>query len=180
MGGTIEYDSNPSSNPSVIPNQDTASLYLLPSKPPLKHTNSFYVNRTGLLIADGGWKHWSFYLYPGSQIVATACAEDSFNSYYLNLIKGSSNYKSWSEDPLDSSYINSSILIIKCSPLSGEPFTKKLVFEVHEEDTYYIILQNTLLSSHTYYRVAVRESNWICSQWYTKLHRSPWLYVLHH
>ena len=131
MGGDLDYG-------NLSPDPENASLYLLPSKPPLKHTNSFYVNKTNIQISSDYWKHWSFYLYPGSQIVVFACAEDSLQNFDLHLIRGNGNYKSWDNNPR-SKYV---ITTEKVLPCSSNPSTKKIIYKVQSEDMYYVVLEN--------------------------------------
>ena len=140
MGGDLEYDSN-----SQFVTPEYASLYLLPSKPPLKHTNSFYVNKTNILVSDDSWKHWSFYLYPGSKIEMSACQINGDYDFEIHLIKGNGNFNSWSHNG-KSKYVVTTKDVSGCSSSPA----KKIVYTVTKEDMYYMVLENNYFLTSNY------------------------------
>ena len=140
LGGQVNYEDHQS---IVSPDPDTASLYLLSSKPSLTHTNSFFVNKTHLISSDS-YRYWYYYLYPGSKITVSGCTSNS-RSFYLILVKGKGTFKSWINHPYSWHTVATKLVQTRCPNLNDPSST--LVYDITDEDTYYVIMDNTLIWS---------------------------------
>ena len=134
LGGHLNYIGGQSNE---FPHPDTASLYLLSSKPSLVHTNSFFFNKT-LLFFPPTYLSFDYYLYPGSKITVSGCTSNSWSGYHLILVKGKANFNSWRSNRFSWYSVASVQVQTSCSNLNNALAT--LVYNITYEDRYYVIM----------------------------------------
>ena len=126
----------------TLSGDDSATLYLLRSTPPLSGPTN---NLTTKFEADNpadNYKYLYYYLYPGSKMEMKYCLSGMRGPLTFALIKGKSNFNSWKDDG-DSYHTLTQFTV--SNPCSQSIMTFPFVFT--SEDTYYFVFDNLQLRS---------------------------------
>ena len=126
----------------TLSGDDSATLYLLRSTPPLSGpTNNFSTKFEADNPADS-YKYLYYYLYPGSKMEMTYCLSGTSGPLTFALIKGKSNFNSWEDDGNSYHTLTQFTVSNPCSQSIA-----KFPFVFTSEDTYYFVFDNLRLRS---------------------------------
>ena len=121
---------------------DSATLYLLRSTPPLSGPSRNFSATFETYNPADSYKYLYYYLHPGSKMEMTYCLSGTTGSLTFALIKGKSNFHSWEDDGDGSHTLTRFTVNNDCS--SGPPQSFSYVFT--SGDTYYFVFDNLQLS----------------------------------
>uniref|UniRef100_A0A1X7VTW5 E3 ubiquitin-protein ligase APD1-4 middle domain-containing protein n=1 Tax=Amphimedon queenslandica TaxID=400682 RepID=A0A1X7VTW5_AMPQE len=122
-----------------LPSGSTGHAYLIDTVPPLSEKNM--VNFTKYFgLNSGEFEYWHYYLYKGSNISYSACvSEDSHaTSFSFYIVKGTSKFSSWKDEPTKSKAVSSVYVATSCD--QGFNY---LTYSIKDEDHYYLAYSHT-------------------------------------
>lgn len=126
-----------------------AHLYLLTNEPPpLSFHHTIQFNDSFSLI-EGQYQYWHFYMHANSNFSLEGCVTNSQDSYTFYIIKGTSNFHSWTDNPSSAKAVSSKYITKQCQ------FGKtSLTYSIAHDDHYYFAYYN----DDNYYPVKGQQS----------------------
>ena len=123
----------------TLTGDDSATLYLLRSTPPLSGPTNTFSAKFDSGNPPDSYKYLYYYLYPGSKMEMTYClkgSSGSTGSLTFALIKGKSNFNDWEDDLSSSHTVKQFTVNNSCSS------PKSFYHNFTSEDTYYFVFDN--------------------------------------
>lgn len=117
-----------------LPSGSTGHAYLIDTVPPLSERNT--VNFTQYFTLDpGDYEYWHYYLYKGSNISYSACISENSpaTSFRFYIVKGTSKFSSWKDEPSSSKSVSSVYVTTSC-----DQGFNHLSYSIKDEDHYYL------------------------------------------
>lgn len=129
---------------TVAPNnfQSSAMLYLLNDSPLLADRERFNLSESANLDPSINYHSWNFYMNTGSTVSFEACYHQPENipanyDVIFYLIKSTSNFNKWVDDPDKSHTLKHSYLTLQC---------QTIYYQIEKDDMYYFVFY---LDSHS-------------------------------
>lgn len=123
----------------TLTGDDSATLYLLRSTPPLSGPTNIFSTKFEPSNPPDSYKYLYYYLYPGSKMEMTYCLSGSsgWSGFFtFALIKGKSNFNDWEDDGSSSHTLKQFTVESQC------PSSKSFYYNFTSEDTYYFVFDN--------------------------------------
>ena len=122
-----------------LPPGSHGHVYLIDTIPPLNERNTVNFSKTFSLSVDN-YEYWHYYFYKGSNISYSACVSENSHSksFYFYIIKGTSKFGSWKDDPSPSKAVSSVYVSTTC-----DQGFKHLTYSIKDEGHYYLAYSST-------------------------------------
>ena len=115
-------------------------LYSLSKEPTLSSYSSFSVeSRSETVESSDGYLYWRYFMYAGSMFSVNMCIRSTSGSLSLFFIKGSPNFKKWTDNGQER-FIHTSKSISASCPSSAPPISYRV--PVGQGDNWYIVVYN--------------------------------------